>query len=193
MDFNLEFWTLHNRVSYRLGEWNSPKWSHIGRDSYRDSYIAELERAHLVFADNPELSDKLPDDSCDPIIGFIRIYNLCRQIIINDTIKQKKPAGTEQTWRNDAPDYIPNSEAVVIFTKSKMPLSSLTKLLKDPNNKIRYMRKGQRCKVHIGDFREYAQNRYPPDEIANEIADLVLADREALKKQMKKKKNKTGN
>ena len=55
------------------------------------------------------------------------------------------------------------------------------------------MRKGQRCKVHIGDFREYAQNRYPPDEIANEIADLVLADREALKKQMKKKKNKTGN
>ncbi len=96
MDFGLdnkEFCELHRRVSYRLGEWNSPEWSHKGRESYRDSYITELERAHKVFTDNPELSDKLPDDRCDPIIGLTRIYNLCHQII-KDKTTQKKPTGT---------------------------------------------------------------------------------------------------
>jgi hypothetical protein len=104
----------------------------------------------------------------------------------------KKPAGTEakvkrveesskeQPWNNDAPDYIPNSQAIVKFTDSKMPLSSLSKLL-TPSGPIRYMRKGKRCKVHIGDFIQYAKKHYPADDIVAELASEYLANIEARK------------
>jgi hypothetical protein len=54
------------------------------------------------------------------------------------------------------------------------------------------MRKGQRCRVHIGDFREYANQHFLPDELANEIADEILAGREFRQKQIDQKKQRTG-
>jgi hypothetical protein len=97
----------------------------------------------------------------------------------------------EQPWDEDNPDYMANSEAIVTFTKNRMKLSALSKLL-IPDGSIRYMRKGQRAKVHIGDFRDYASKRYVPDALANEIADEILAEREAQQEEMKRRKNRTG-
>jgi hypothetical protein len=98
----------------------------------------------------------------------------------------------EQPWRDDAPDYMENSEAVSIFTGSKMPLPTLSNMLRKPGNAIRWMRKGRRSKVHIGDFGNYAKRHYVSDELANEIADEVLADREAQQEQENLHKRKTG-
>jgi len=88
---------------------------------------------------------------------------------------------------------MPNSEAVVEFTGGKMPLPKLSKLL-TPNGSIRYMRKtGKGCKVHIGDFRDYARQHYVPDKLLGEAVDEILTNREAQKEEMKRHKNKTGN
>lgn len=102
-----------------------------------------------------------------------------------------KEESMEVPWDDDNPDYMLNSEAITTFTGSKMPLSKLSKLL-TPDGPMHYMRKGQRCKVHIGEFRNYASKQYVSDEIANEIADEVLADREARRKVIDRKKKRTG-
>ncbi|MBL7146799.1 MAG: hypothetical protein ISS76_21345 [Phycisphaerae bacterium] len=104
----------------------------------------------------------------------------------------QKPKTKKQQWRDDAPDYMRNSEAIVNFTRGKMVLSKLTKLLNEPENKIRFMRKGRRCKVHIGDFRDYASQHYIGDKLADEIADERLAERDFQKAEEDCHKEKTG-
>ncbi|MBN2594799.1 MAG: hypothetical protein JXA81_14930 [Sedimentisphaerales bacterium] len=114
----------------------------------------------------------------------------------HDELQEKTGQGEteskEQFWNKNDIEYMTNSEAITTFTDSKMKLPALTKLLNSPNNTIRFMRKGQRCRVHIGDFREYAQKHYVSDALANEIADEVLANREALKEKMRRNKKRTG-
>jgi len=109
-----------------------------------------------------------------------------------DKIGKDHAVGCEQPWDNDDSAYMSNSEAIVTFTSSKMPLPKLSKLLNHPNNTIRFMRKGQRCKVHIGDFRDYANQHYVSSVRANEIADDILADREAQREKEDRHKKKTG-
>lgn len=114
-------------------------------------------------------------------------------------LSQDKPAGTgqenkpkdskKQPWKNDTPDYMPLSEAIVNLADNKPKLSTLSKKI-TPDGSIRYMRHGQRCKVHIGDFREYAQKHYLSDELAGEIADEYMADIEARKAKERKKSHK---
>lgn len=69
--------------------------------------------------------------------------------------EQKSDGSKKVPWSDDASDYMKASEAIVNFTDSKMLLSKLSKILK-PDGPIRYMRKKQRCKIHIGDFHAYA-------------------------------------
>jgi hypothetical protein len=64
-----------------------------------------------------------------------------------------------------------------------MPQPTLSKMLRQKDNTVRWMRKGQRCKVHIGDFKAWAEKEYPPDSIRGKIADEVLECRE--KQQLK--------
>jgi len=109
----------------------------------------------------------------------------------NDNEREINSKTKEQAWRDEAPDYISNSDAIVNFTNNKMTLPALSKLL-IPDGSIRYMRKGQRCKVHIGDFREYASKHYVPDKLANEIADEVLANRAAQQEEEDRHKKRTG-
>jgi hypothetical protein len=122
----------------------------------------------------------------------------------NDAVKFEQPTkedqekagqgnieSKEQPWDENNLDYMQNSEAIATFTKSKMALSALSKLL-DPNGSIRYMRKGQRARVHIGDFRDYASKHYVPDKLANEIADEVLANRAAQREEEDRRKRRTG-
>jgi len=94
----------------------------------------------------------------------------------------------KQPWRDDDPDYILLSNAIVSFTDSKIPLSTMSSRLKPDSSPVRYMRRGQRCKVHIGDFIKYIKTKYPSMGNESEIADEFLADAEARKKQIDKTK-----
>jgi hypothetical protein len=95
---------------------------------------------------------------------------------------------TQQDWDDNDPDYMENSKAVTIFAQSKLPLPTLRKMLDRKNNTIRWMGQGHRCKVHIGDFKTWAEKEYLPDSVKGEIADEVL---EYRKKQQEQKSYET--
>jgi len=61
-------------------------------------------------------------------------------------------ATKEHPWSDDAPEYLPNAEAIKLADDSPLTINKLGRLL-TPTGRIRYMRKGRRCKVHLQDFR----------------------------------------
>ena len=90
-------------------------------------------------------------------------------------------ADKEIPWRDDAPEFITNSEAVRL-PDDTLSLSTLSRLL-TPDGPIRYMRKYSatgrptRCKVHVQDFQNYikaSQGRVIPDGKLSEIMDDYL-------------------
>lgn len=90
-------------------------------------------------------------------------------------------------WGDDDPDYMYASEAIVKFTNGKMPVPTLSKLL-TPEGPIRYMRRGRRCKVHVGEFIRYVRQHYLSDAFAAVISEEHIADIEARKLQERRKK-----
>ena len=62
-----------------------------------------------------------------------------------------------QAWDDDAAEYLPLSAARKLID-DRLSLQTLGRLCK-PDGEIRYMRKGQRCKVHVADFRRYMQSQ----------------------------------
>ena len=100
--------------------------------------------------------------------------------------EQKLGRSMEVPWYKNNLNYMSCSEAIVKFTGSKMPASTLSNFLKQDGH-IHYMRKGQRCRVHIGEFIKYAKEKYPPDDIAAEITDEYMADIEARKQRERNK------
>lgn len=80
-------------------------------------------------------------------------------------------ANKEQPWVNDAPEYLPLSEARKL-TDNRLSLPTLSKLL-TPNGEIRYMRKrGVGCKLHVADFRKYIRSRISDPEFAKAYAEF---------------------
>jgi hypothetical protein len=77
-------------------------------------------------------------------------------------------AAKKQPWVDDAPEYLPLSAAAKLID-NRLSLSALSRLL-SPRGKIRYMRKGRRCKVHVADFRRYMQGRQSDPEWAKNLA-----------------------
>lgn len=67
---------------------------------------------------------------------------------------KRATSGVKMEWQDDAPDFMFLKEAVNKLTERKISLPTMSKKLK-PNGPIRYMKKSQRCKVHIGDFTRY--------------------------------------
>jgi len=63
----------------------------------------------------------------------------------------------EQPWQDEAPGYLPLSQARKLID-DRYTLGALSKLCK-PDGAMRYMRKGQRCKVHLADFRAYMRGQ----------------------------------
>ena len=105
-----------------------------------------------------------------------------------DTSPAEPPESMKHTWDDRDTEFISNSDAIVDYASS-MTLSTLSKTL-TPSGPIRYMRNGQRCKVHIGDFRAYVGGLSNVDLEA--LADEVFAQREATKDAMQKEKDRTG-
>jgi len=95
----------------------------------------------------------------------------------------------EQPWRDDAPEYITNTEATKL-TDGKLSLSRLSKIL-TPEGQIRYMRKGQRCQVHLQDFRAYAK-MLGEDMFSERAFEAYFKQTEACKEQIDQGKRATG-
>lgn len=69
-----------------------------------------------------------------------------------------EPDTKEQPWTDDAPEYLPLSQARKLID-GRLSLVMLSKLCK-PDGDMRYMRKrGVGCKVHIADFLRYMRSR----------------------------------
>ncbi len=64
-----------------------------------------------------------------------------------------KTLSKEQPWADDAPGYLPLSDIRKLIDNA-LSLSTLSRLCK-PQGEIRYMRKGQRRKAYLSDFRRF--------------------------------------
>jgi hypothetical protein len=119
---------------------------------------------------------------------YVKMIDLLQDVLqLADSGGENDGQTKEQLWRDDDPDYMSLSEAVSKLGDSKIPLSTLSKQL-TPSGPMRYMRKGQRCKVHIGDFRRHIKSKYPGADVESEVAEGYLADVEARKKTEQRRK-----
>jgi hypothetical protein len=132
---------------------------------------------HRLFFSDPELVRAF-----DQRFGALKAWAEARQQEESGAPKKapdgpgKEEAGgkAEVPWTDNAPEYLPNSEAVKL-AEGRLEVKELYRLL-TPFGVIRYMRKGHRGKVHLQDFRRYLTNR--PDlesAITDELIDKHLS------------------
>lgn len=134
--------------------------------------------------------DKPPLITCHSLFGggFANIESLNKSLEKAEALATSLAGqGKQQAWKNDAdaPEYIPNSEAIKL-ADDRISISKLGKLLK-PNGTMRYMRKGRRCKVHIEDFRKYIKTikTLGPDMFSEEAFDKFYEGVEARKQEIR--------
>ncbi len=96
-------------------------------------------------------------------------------------IAQFKITEMQVDWIDDAPDYITGKDAVELSNESISPVQ-LSKACK-PDGDIRYMRKGQRCKVHIADFMRHIK---PVDHFSENDMNLLARHMEKEKDKIRK-------
>jgi len=85
----------------------------------------------------------------------------------NDYYREIDSRTREQAWRDEAPEYISNADAVRM-ADDKISLPNLSKLLRKRGNIIRWMRNREtrRSKVNIQDFRKYMKKLKSSDEFS---------------------------
>jgi hypothetical protein len=87
---------------------------------------------------------------------------------LRDKLAQPPAAGKEQPWVKDDPDYMELSDAIPRLADGGISLKRLGSILK-PDGPMRYMRRGRRCKVHIGDFRTWWKTKDKGDAEAERL------------------------
>jgi len=93
------------------------------------------------------------------------------------TDRTAKPGtGTwEVPWDETNVEYMPSGEARTTFTDGKLSASALSKDL--GTVPVHYMRKpGRGCRIHVGEFRGWAEREYLTDTTRGEIVDEWVAD-----------------
>jgi hypothetical protein len=165
------------------------------RDNLKDGYKEMLRVANQCDRERIDYRGDLPTA---PIREFkaaaAEFHGVVNKISIKSNAELDKLTGPDkksgdnagddkkQPWEDTNLGYMYLSKAVVQFADNKGALSTWSKRVKhDQTSNIRYMTKGQRCKVHIGDFRNYIQTKHPEIEMAGEIADEFMANLEARK------------
>ncbi len=122
--------------------------------------------------------------------GRLRQWEIVPEKLIElGYLEEEEADGMKQVWLDDAPEYLPNSEAIKL-SEGKLSLSRLSKLL-NPNGAIRYMRRGQRCKVHIADFRDCIKG-LGDDMFTEKAFEGYFSGAEATKEAIRQTKEKTG-
>jgi hypothetical protein len=127
----------------------------------------------------------------DPDIGRFEVdLDRRRQWeIVNETPQNEGKStvqhhSQEVEWDENATEYIPNSDAIKL-SGGKISLTMLSKILK-PDGTIRYMKKSQRCKVHIRDFQAYIKTL--KKDITDTDIENYLAGVEKRKAEIREKK-----
>lgn len=129
-----------------------------------------------------------PQNASEVYHAKISANNLGEALTI--AAKEITEFGTKRVpWDKNNPNFILLSEAVVKFADGKIPLPTLSKRV-SPDGPILHMRLGQRCRVHIGEFREYIKREYPTLDVGAEIAEEYVADIEARKSEIRHEKEK---
>jgi hypothetical protein len=178
-----------------------------------DRVLEEIELSKTIVCDQcPDHCTIEPERRTIPQTGEVVGFHVCRekpdgerQIIKLERFKQwriskdrlielgyldeEEADGMEQVWLDDAPEYLPNSEAIKL-TEGKLSLSRLSKLL-NPDGAIRHMRRGQRCKVHIADFRDRIKG-LGDDMFTEKAFEGYFSGAEATKEAIRHTKEKRG-
>jgi len=178
-----------------LKEWNQLKKILCWPIRVRDFHAAVDEKLKALRSKLTEMGYQFPDRwKLKPIkfSNYIGADDAAEawdelQVLIQDLGHHTK--SKEVPWSDNDANYMPLEKAIITFAGSKIPLSTLSKKIK-PDGTILYMRKGQRCKVHIGEFIEYVKTNYPTDEIIAKTIDLYIADKEARELKEREKKEK---
>jgi len=148
----------------------------------------EIYRRCVALRTKYRFLPKVDKTTDDPIADVISLRQWCDdakiaiQNKIDGTGKSKKVP-----WNDDDPDYDTASNAIVLYAENKLTLPNLSKKLK-PNGEIRYMRKGRRCKVHIGDFRKYLKLHHPDINVSFDLLDQIEEGIEKRKQIERKRK-----
>jgi hypothetical protein len=145
----------------------------------RDIYHHVRAIAIKLLESNPNLTP-LPKSETDPFVGIQTIQEWCLDTnaegsntegASSDADDSKDiaidPNTKEQQWRDDAPEYISNADAVKMG-EGKISESGLSDHLRKSGNTIRWMRNKdtRRSKVHVQDFRQYKNILRTPDEFS---------------------------
>ena len=185
----IQFWEIAENLTKLLNKFSimscvtQEKWEYAAKALENIGAIptGTLESMEEAQAQAEELykSEKMLEDAVNILSEKIKRFK-------DSQIREK--TSKEQPWRDDTVDYMPLSEAIVRLADNKIPLPTLSKKIK-PDGPMRYMRKGQRCRVHIADFRQYVKKHYVTSDSAGEIADEYIADIEAGKAAEKTRRN----
>ena len=92
-------------------------------------------------------------------------------------------------WNDDNSEYVPLQEAVNLANDDSITVRGMSRLLNDPDFPIHRMHKGQRCKVHLGEFRnwlKYAQHGKITDKAIEKYINGVKRRKEAVKRKKTK-------
>ena len=132
--------------------WSSP--------SENDLYRAAIRIRTRLLRENPSAQLERPPEGLKPLLGYCsdgEIVELGGQEDSGDI--EIDPATKEQQWREVAPEYIPNADAIRMGS-NKISIDQLTKVLRKSGNTIRWMRnkKAKRSKVHAQDFLSFIRN-----------------------------------
>jgi len=93
----------------------------------------------------------------------------------------------EVPWDDNTDEYIPLQEAVNLANDDSITVRGMSRLLEDREFPVHRMRRGRRCKVHLGEFRawlKYAQHGKVTDKA---IEKYVRGSEERKKKARLKK------
>ncbi len=129
-----------------------------------DGWAAEMEKAEHVGHGTSALPGTISQ-----AVGEPAARNVADAVVQAST--------KEVPWADDAPEYLPLLEASKL-TDGRLSTQTLSKLCK-PDGEVRYMRKygktgrSTRCKVHIGDFRQYMRGRQSDPEYVKLVATFI--------------------
>lgn len=145
---------LSIRVVDSMPELSDPQLEFFLREYYHmgDSRIRSLTWANIF-------------DACKNYVASRKKENSGQSK--NDKDHEIDSETREQAWRDEAPEYIPNSDAIRM-AGDKISMPTLSKHLRKPSNTIRWMQNKQirRSKVHVQDFKKYIKNLKSVDEFS---------------------------
>jgi hypothetical protein len=168
----------------------SVKFAPIGRNGFDAEACAAFQRISLIVGFPAERWNRLQAtnpggnhhryESCDVISSEdIELVKSALRLLENQQPAQEE--GKKQPWDDANLNYLSVSEAISQMADGGITLKALGKKLK-PDGQMRYMRKGHRAKIHIGDFRQWWKNKNKKDANVERIMEVLAQRRENERK-----------